>query len=114
MGVPPKSSAALGYAVGRAGGNRNWVCAASALREVRASSCTGGHSGWVLGTASPKNGGAVAWTAQGGGAVTIPGGVQEPWRCGTWGHGQWVGWVGLGVGWVGVGLGDLGGLLQPQ
>jgi len=25
--------------------------------------------------------------AQGGGAVTIPGGIQEMWRCGTEGHG---------------------------
>jgi len=33
--------------------------------------------------------------AQGGGGVTIPGGVQEMWRCGTEGHGLvvWWGWV---------------------
>ena len=40
------------------------------------------------------------------GGVTIPGGIQELWRCGTEGRGQW-GWVG------GVGLGDLRGLFQP-
>jgi len=35
-----------------------------------------------------KSGRAVAQTAQGGGGVTIPGGVQETWRCGTEGYGQ--------------------------
>ena len=45
--------------------------------------------------------------AQGSGAVTDPGGVPEPWRCGTEGCGL----VGT-VGWVGVGCGDLGGLFQ--
>ena len=40
--------------------------------------------------------------------VTVPGGVSEPWGCGTEGRGQWAWW-----GWVGVGLGDLGGLFQP-
>ena len=40
--------------------------------------------------------------------VTIPGGVQELWRCGTEGHGQWAWWE-----WVGVGLDDLRGLSQP-
>ena len=39
------------------------------------------------------------------GKVTIPGGVEEPWRCGIEGCGQW--W-----GWAGVGLGDLRGLFQ--
>ena len=30
----------------------------------------------------------------GGGGVTIPGGVQEVWRCGTEGRGQWCsGWT---------------------
>jgi len=28
-----------------------------------------------------------SYKAQGGGGVIIPGGIQEPWRCGTWGHG---------------------------
>jgi len=35
----------------------------------------------------------LAQAAQGGGGVTVPGGVQEPWRCGTEGHGQWA-WLG--------------------
>ena len=29
---------------------------------------------------------------QGGGGDTIPGGVQEPWRCGTEGCVQWTWW----------------------
>ena len=41
--------------------------------------------------------------------VTIPGGVQELWRCGTEGCGQWAWW-----GWVGIGLDDLSGLFQLQ
>ena len=44
-----------------------------------------------------KSGSALAQAAQGGGRVTIPGGVPEPWRCGTEGHGQWVWWDGLGL-----------------
>ena len=32
----------------------------------------------------------MAQAAQGGGGVTAPGGVQEAWRCGTEGCGQWV------------------------
>ena len=43
----------------------------------------------------------------GSGGVTVPGGVQELWRCGTEGRGQWVWW-----GWAGVGLEDLGDLFQ--
>ena len=39
---------------------------------------------------------AVAQAAQGGGAVTVPGGVEEPCGCGTEGHGQWAWW-----GWAG-------------
>ena len=31
----------------------------------------------------------MAQAAQGGGAVAIPGGVEELWRCGTEGRGQW-------------------------
>ena len=45
--------------------------------------------------------------AQGGGGVTISGGVQELWRCGTEGHGQWYGREELMVG-----LDDLSGLFQ--
>jgi len=33
-----------------------------------------------------KSGEAVAQAAQGGGGVTGPGGVQEPWRCGAEGR----------------------------
>ena len=44
-----------------------------------------------------KSGNALAQAAQGGVGVIIPGGVQEPWRCGTWGHGQWAWWDGLGL-----------------
>jgi len=35
--------------------------------------------------------------AQGGGALTVPGGAQELWRCGTEGRGQWAWWDGLGL-----------------
>ena len=34
----------------------------------------------------------------GGGGVTIPRDVQELWRCGTEGCGQWAWWDGLGLG----------------
>ena len=34
-----------------------------------------------------KSGKALVHAAQGDGGVTIPGGVQEMWRCGTEGHG---------------------------
>ena len=43
--------------------------------------------------------------AHGGGGVTVPGGIQEPWGCGTEGNGLWAWWDGLVVG-----LGDLIGL----
>ena len=33
----------------------------------------------------------------GSGGVTVPGGVQGPWRCGTEGRGQWCGGGGLMV-----------------
>ena len=33
-----------------------------------------------------KSGDALAQTVQKDGGVTIPGGVQQPWRCGTEGH----------------------------
>jgi len=55
-----------------------------------------------------KSAQALAQTAHGGGAVTVPGGVQEPWRCGTEGRGQWA-WCG----WVGAGADDLSGIFQP-
>jgi len=47
----------------------------------------------------------VAQAAQGGGGVTIPGGVPELCGCGTEGHGQWAWCDGLLVG-----LGELRGL----
>jgi len=37
--------------------------------------------------------------AQGGGGVTILGGVPEPWRCGTEGPSQWTWWGGLDWTW---------------
>ena len=39
-----------------------------------------------------KSGEALARAAQGGGGVTISGGVAEPWRCGTEGCGRWAWW----------------------
>ena len=39
----------------------------------------------------------IGTAAQGGGGVTIPGGVPEPWGCGTAGRGQWARWGGLGL-----------------
>lgn len=59
---------------------------------------------------------ATWYGAEGGGTassgaeeIMVPGGVQELWRCGTWGHGQWAWWV-----WAGVRFGDLRGLFQPE
>jgi len=51
----------------------------------------------------------MAQAAQGGGGVSVPGGVQETRRCGTYGH-SLVGHI--GAGWA-VGLDDLRGLFQP-
>jgi len=65
-------------------------------------------SGWILGKTSQKSSKAVAQAAQGGGGVTVPGGVPEPCGCGTEGHGQWAWCDGLLVGPDG-----LRGLLQP-
>ena len=50
----------------------------------------------------------MAQAAQGGGAVTVPGGVPEPCGCGTE---DMVG--GHGGDRLAVGLGDLRGLSQP-
>ena len=47
----------------------------------------------------------MAQAAQGGGGVTVPGGVQEPCRCDTVGRGEWYDGDGLTVG-----LDDLSGL----
>jgi len=74
--------------------------------EVIALICAGRSSGWILEkNILRKSGGALAGAARGGGGDTVPGGVQEPCRCGTEGRGQWAWWVGLTVG-----LGDLKGL----
>ena len=45
-----------------------------------------GISGGILGKTSLKEWVSTGTAAQGGGGV-IPGSVQEPWRCGTEGHG---------------------------
>ena len=50
----------------------------------------------------------MAQGAQGGGRVTVPGGVHEPWRCGTEGRGEWA-WLGR----AGFGLDDFSCLFQP-
>ena len=49
----------------------------------------------------------MAQAAQGGGGVTVPGGVEEPCGCGTEGCGQWA-WSGGLM----VGIGSLKGLFQ--
>jgi len=49
-------------------------------------------SGQILGaTSSLEEWLGTGTAAQGGVGVTIPGGVPEPWRCGTEGCG-WMGW----------------------
>ena len=64
--------------------------------EGMASGCTRGGSGWMLGKISlPKEWWCSGTAAQGGGGVTVPGGVQEPCWCGTEGRGQWAWWGGL-------------------
>ena len=40
----------------------------------------------------------IIFPTQEGGGVTIPGGVPEPWGCGTEGRGQWAWRDGLGLG----------------
>ena len=47
---------------------------------------------------SPKEWQCSGTAAQGGGGVTVPEGVPEPWGCGTEGCGQWAAW------WGGLGL----------
>jgi len=69
-------------------------------REGMTSSCTAGGSDRILGKNSPQK--VWSWSgtaAQGGGGVTVPGSVPEPWRCGTdmvTGHGG----DGLGLDWM--------------
>jgi len=60
-----------------------------------ASSCA--KRGWMLGKFSSwKEWLSIGTAAQGGGGVTIPRGVPEPWRSGTEGRG---GHDGMGWGW---------------
>ena len=60
---------------------------------VMAICCARGGSGWTLGSiSSHKEQWRTGTAAHGGGGVTVPGGVQEPWRCGTEGRGQWAWW----------------------
>ena len=52
-----------------------------------ASSCTSGGSGWTLGKISSQKEWSGSGTAsQGGGEVTVPGGVREMFTCCTEGH----------------------------
>jgi len=61
--------------------------------EVMALNCARGGCGWILvKISSAKELYCVGTAAQGGGGVTIPGGVQEPWKCGTEEHGRWAWW----------------------
>ena len=46
-------------------------------------------SGWILGKSSLKEWSDTGTAAQGADGITVPGGVQELWRCGTEGCGQW-------------------------
>ena len=48
----------------------------------------------------------------GSGGVTVPGGVPEPWGCGTAGRGKWA-ILAVGRQLILVILGDLSGLFQP-
>jgi len=66
-----------------------------------ASRCIRGGSGWILGKILRKSDEALAQDAEGGGGVTVPGGVQEPCRYGTEVHGLM------------AGLDDLHSLFQP-
>jgi len=64
-------------------------------------SCARGGSGWILGTISSQKERCGSGTAaQGGGGVTVPGGVPEPCGCGTEGRGLWA-WWGWAGGWTG-------------
>ena len=48
---------------------------------------------------SPKEQCCSVTAAQGGGGVTVHGGVPGPWGCGTECR-QWARWGGLGLDWV--------------
>jgi len=85
-----------------------WVTAIG--QEGMASSCARGGSGWILAVTSPKKQWCTGTGCPRSGGVTIPGGVPETCRCGTWGHSL----VGKVVGRWMLGLGDHVGLFQPQ
>ena len=70
-------------------------------------------SGWILGKTSQKSSKAVAQAAQGGGGVTVPGGVQEPCGCGTEDKVSGHGGDGRAVGLDDLGLSSLNGSI-PQ
>ena len=53
--------------------------------------------GSLVGTGRQHNMALFGTAAQGGGGVTIRGGVPEPWRCGTEGCAQCACWGGLGL-----------------
>jgi len=50
-------------------------------REVMLLGCSRGGSGWILGNFFFSE--QLKQVALGSGGVTMPGGVQDPWRCGT-------------------------------
>jgi len=60
-------------------------------------SCARGGSDWIIGKLLRKSGDAVVQLP-----VTVPGGVREPWRCGTERHGQWTWWEWVGLGDISV------------
>ena len=71
---------------------------ATAYIQVMTLSCATGGTGWILGTiSSPKEQCCSGTAAQGGGGVTVPGGVPELWGCGTEGCGYGHGGGGLGL-----------------
>ena len=76
-----------------------------------ASSCAREDSGWTLGNTTSLKGwsGTGMGSAQGGGRVTDPGGVQGTFGCCIEGHGLA---RTIGDGWM-VGLDDPVGLFQP-
>ena len=68
---------------------------------MAASSCAREGPGWMLEKSfSHKERCCSGTAAQGGGAVSIPGGVPELCGCGTEGCGQWA-WRGWAAGWTG-------------
>jgi len=59
------------------------LCFWESIGRADASSCTRGDSVWMQGKTSALEEQSGAGTARGGGLVTIPGGVQETFRCCT-------------------------------